>query len=72
MSPLLAGFVVTLGHASEVFTKGCLPCLCGGRVMHELFITADCFSSSWMHHWHGKLFEIKTTRGSGWAKICPE
>jgi hypothetical protein len=56
---LLPGFVITLGHASEVFSERSLPCFRSGRIVHQLFVAGDGLARDWMHHQIGVMLEIE-------------
>jgi hypothetical protein len=55
---LLPGFVITLGHAPEVFSERSLPSFHSGRIVHQLFVAGDGFARDRMHHRIGVMLEI--------------
>ncbi len=55
----LPHFQIALHHAPKIFSKSCFPRSRFGGVMHQPFVTADCFSCGGVHHWHCHLIEVK-------------
>ena len=52
----LPHFIVTLRHASKIFSKCCLPYFPRGRVVHQFFVTRYCFARCRMNHGHCQVF----------------
>jgi hypothetical protein len=62
-------FVIALCHSAKIFTERHLPGLCGFGIVHQSFVTGDCFTSG---QWLDGPWVMKNVRNLvyGLCMIC--
>ncbi len=51
-------FIVSLCHSPKVLTECSLPHLSHGGIIHQFFVTQNCFSGHWMDHRVGVVLKF--------------